>query len=143
MSLRYRKTQGYKYVVEAAYECELPELAGVRIVERWFSLLDGHLRIAAGYAWDGASGPTLDTASTMAASLVHDVLYQCIRAGLLGSEHRATADMILYRLMRSASTGNRAWIETRAAYYFIAVRLFGGSAVTRRSTEPQDHVYSA
>ena len=32
-----------------------------------------------GYAWDGASGPTIDTKNTVAASMIHDILYQFMR----------------------------------------------------------------
>ena len=34
--------------------------------------------IAAGYAWDGSTGPALDTVNFMRGSLVHDALYQLI-----------------------------------------------------------------
>lgn len=39
-----------------------------------------------GYAWDGASGPTIDTASSMHCSLDHDILWQMIEEGLLSNE---------------------------------------------------------
>ena len=41
-----------------------------------------YLLIKDGYAWDGASGPTIDTKNTQTASLVHDGLWQLIAAGL-------------------------------------------------------------
>jgi len=40
---------------------------------------DGMLWISQGYRWDGASGPTIDTANSMRASCVHDVLFQMMR----------------------------------------------------------------
>lgn len=143
MTLRYHRLTGYKYIVAAEFAVSIPELAGVQLHAPLFALMGGILTVRPGYAWDGASGPTIDTPATIAASLVHDVLYQCIRSGLLPATFRATADMVLYRLMRAASTGNRAWIEIRSLYYFAAVRLFGGSAAKPRSEEPQDHVYTA
>lgn len=38
-----------------------------------------------GYAWDGASGPTIDTQSSMHCSLDHDILWQLIEEGYLDS----------------------------------------------------------
>lgn len=53
---------------------------------------DGRLVIANGYAWDGPSGPTLNTESSMRGSLVHDALYQLIREGLLPASLKPTCD---------------------------------------------------
>lgn len=53
---------------------------------------DGWLLIRKGYAWDGASGPTIDTKSSMRGSLVHDALYQLIRLELIPRECREQAD---------------------------------------------------
>lgn len=36
------------------------------------------LELASGYAWDGSTGPALDTVNFMRGSLVHDALYQVI-----------------------------------------------------------------
>jgi hypothetical protein len=140
MSLRYRETKGYKYIVAERYNVALPELGAAILVHDWFRISEGVLTVEPGYKWDGASGPTIDTPSTIAPSLVHDVLYQCIRAGLLSSDMRAIADMIFYRLMRG-TRGNTAWREIRAAYFFLAVRIFGGSATKPRAVEAQDKVY--
>lgn len=38
------------------------------------------------YAWDGASGPTVDTTSSMHCSLDHDILWQLIEEGYLSKE---------------------------------------------------------
>lgn len=53
---------------------------------------EGLLTIKKGYAWDGASGPTFDTKSTIIASLVHDALYQLKRNGQLDDVPRTTLD---------------------------------------------------
>jgi hypothetical protein len=147
MLLEYRKTKGYKYLVAAAYRCAVPELTGITIHNRWFSVESGEMTVQPGYAWDGASGPTIDTPATMKASLVHDVGYQCVRAGLLPAEYRGTFDSILFRMMRpapSAAIGKlaRVWAETRALYYFVAVRAAGWGAVKPQDVEPQDQIYT-
>ena len=41
-----------------------------------------------GYAWDGASGPTVDTRGSFEAALVHDVLYQCMRLGYVTPDEK-------------------------------------------------------
>lgn len=83
----------------------------------------GELRIAKKYAWDGPSGPTIDTADFMRGSLVHDALYQLMREGLLSRKHRLYADRLLRDLCRE--DGMPWW---RAQYVYAAVRAFGASS---------------
>ena len=59
---------------------------------------DGWLTIEPGYQWDGASFIVIDRKANMRASLLHDALYQLMRAELLGQEYRVVADR-LYRDM--------------------------------------------
>ena len=84
---------------------------------------DGVLTILRGYAWDGPSGPTIDTKSFMRGSLVHDALYQLIRTGLLPESERHVADKVLGRLCRE----DGMW-RARAWWVYKAVRLAGGAA---------------
>lgn len=71
---------------------------------------DGVLIIKAGYAWDGPSGPTLDTKSFMRGSLVHDALYQLMRNNHLPSSCREDADQELHRICREDGMNRfRAW----------------------------------
>lgn len=81
---------------------------------------DGVLEIGVNYAWDGPSGPTIDTPSFMRGSLVHDALYQLIREGKLPCRLRRTAD----RLLRELCVEDGMW-RWRAAYVYASVRLFG------------------
>jgi hypothetical protein len=96
----------------------------------------GTLSIEAGYAWDGPSGPAVDTPTFMVASLVHDALYQMIRHGQLSASARAQADWTLYTVARRS--GMPQW---RALYCLVAVRLFAaaaaGSGSIRRTNEAQ------
>lgn len=141
--LKYRKLSGYKYVLDDAFSAHVPELVPARIETDYFAVVGGELTVFKGYAWDGASGPTLDTKSTLAASLVHDVLYQCIRSGILSANARRVADEVLHRLMLEEPAKFGWWAKIRANYYFLGVRLFGGSAASPRKTEPQNIVYTA
>lgn len=72
-------SKGYKYQVEKPFTQQTP-IIGVEIEDYYFKLEpSGLLTVKRGYAWDGASGPTWDTPSSMAASLVHDVFCQLER----------------------------------------------------------------
>ena len=74
-------SEGYKYQLRRSYTVKTP-IVGYDVVEEFFMLSpDGTLHIKSGYAWDGASGPTFDTKSSMRPSLVHDVFCQMMRAG--------------------------------------------------------------
>lgn len=84
MPLRY--TEGTKYQVAEDYHVDTPIL-GESIFDWQFMLTpDGHLVVRKGFAWDGASGPTFDSKTSMSASLVHDVFCICMRDGRLSYE---------------------------------------------------------
>jgi hypothetical protein len=51
--------------------------------------------ILPGYCWDGASGPTVDDRTNMIAALIHDLLYQLMRLGVILHVARLAADTIL------------------------------------------------
>jgi len=131
-----RYADGYKYQLRAAYAVALPELADparAAIATDWIELdADGSLRIRPGYAWDGASGPTLDTRDTMRASLVHDALYQLMRMQRLDRKvHRAIADRIFHRICLEDGMGSpRAW-----AWYHM-VRIFADPAADPAKASP-------
>jgi hypothetical protein len=89
--------EGYKY--QLAEDCTL--VIAIRpqkpIVTDWIMLSpNGLLIIRKGYAWDGASGPTIDTKSTMRGSLVHDALYQLMRMEMIPEACRIYADQLLH-----------------------------------------------
>ena len=80
--IRYKT--GYKYQLTADYEVQTPVLCESMLVHDFFALYpSGVLSIRKGYAWDGASGPTLDTKSSMRPSLVHDCFCQLMKERLL------------------------------------------------------------
>ena len=84
---------------------------------------EGKLSIARFYAWDGPSGPSIDTRDFMRGSLVHDALYQLIRAGRIPESSRDYADALLRDIcIEDGMSRFRAW------YVHGAVRLFAGGA---------------
>lgn len=112
---------GYKYQLQEAYVIQLPDaFAGVDSEAPFYALRDGILVIRKHYAWDGPSGPTIDTKTFMRGSLVHDVLYQMIREGLLSKELKDDADRLLQTIcIEDGMSKFRAW------YVYQAVKRFG------------------
>ena len=92
---------------------------------------EGDFLIRHGYAWDGASW-AIDTPNFMRGSLVHDALYQFMRAGKLDSyQHRKTADAILRRICREdGMSAIRAW------WVYQGVRFGGGPGATPGNENP-------
>ncbi len=129
---------GYKYQLRAPYACLFPELADptrAPISTDWIELdPDGTLRIRAGYAWDGASGPTYDSKSSMRPSLGHDANYQLIRMGLLDSKWREAADKAFHRQCKE----DGMW-SIRAQLWYQAVRYFASPAADPASVSPDQH----
>jgi len=86
----------------------------------------GALEIKEGYAWDGPSGPSLDTKNFMRGSLVHDALYQLIRERILSKKYRKMADKEMRKInLIDGMSKFRAW------YTYLAVRMFGFFFVKR------------
>lgn len=112
---------GYKYRLIEDYSLQVPILNQHFDTEYILLTIDGLLKIKKNYAWDGPSGPTIDTHTFMRGSLVHDALYQLMYDyGLDKKAHRKTADKIMKTLCRE---DGMAWI--RAWYCYFAVRIFG------------------
>ena len=69
--------EGYKYQLTRPYSVETGICPPTTIDYPYWTLHDnGLLEVSAGFAWDGASGPTWDTKSSMRPSLVHDCFCQ-------------------------------------------------------------------
>lgn len=119
---------GYKHQLYAAYTHPLPpEIAGaVKFEGRFLSLVGGNLIIAAGYAWDGPSGPAFDTKTFMRASLVHDALYQLMREHILLRALKDAVDDEMRRIcIEDGMSAARAWWCHRG------VKKFGMMATIR------------
>ena len=121
----YRRV-AWKYVLEGGVELALPDEirgAATPYIGPYLVVTGTALRIKSGYAWDGASGPTVDTQATMFPALVHDALYQLIRLGILPQGSRKEADKLFRRLLKAGGmTFFRRW------YFYRAVRWFGASS---------------
>lgn len=128
--IKYR--EGYLYQLAETYYDHLPICPGCDISTEYIKLsAAGDFTVHAGYAWDGPSGPAMDTPTAMRGSLIHDCLYQLIRLGLLGKQWRVKADMIY----EEACIKDGMW-KIRAWGHFKALRAFGWRAADADSEPP-------
>ena len=90
-TLKYLKS---KYTLSETVFYQLDKIRPEKPIHtRFFTIsTNGLMIIKEGYSYDGPSGPTIDTSSTMFASLIHDVLYECFRKELLREYWREEAD---------------------------------------------------
>jgi hypothetical protein len=117
--IRYRA--GYKYQLADDYQLATSIKPKTDQVLPFVSLdVDGNLSICSGYAWDGTSGPVIDTDSNMRASLVHDALYQLMRARKLSrSKYKDKA----VRLFRTICIEDGVLSPLAGVYYQVLKRL--------------------
>ena len=109
--------------VREDFKYQTPLRPARRIVLEFITLeRDGRMLIRSGYAWDGASGPTIDTLDTIIASCVHDAGYALLETGGLDLEDdRRKIDQMFYdQLLKDGM------IPLRAFAWFKAVRIAGG-----------------
>ena len=124
---------GYKYQLKQTYTIKIPVIPPAAIHTEYISLeVNGELTLKEGYAWDGPSGPTIDTRSFMRGSLVHDALYQLMRESRLpNEEYREAADKALRAICRE----DGMW-SVRAWWVYHGVRLFGDPAADPADRRP-------
>jgi hypothetical protein len=131
--IKYRS--GYKYQLAEDYRVALPSLPSPIPCGHCGDFLyldsDRILTIYNGYAWDGPSGPTVDTPDSLRGSLVHDALYQLMREGHLGQDWRPIADTLLRAICLEDGMDH-----ARADLWFAAVRAFAGSAADPAHNRP-------
>ena len=129
-SIAYRA--GYKYQLAQDYRCHTrcvpinSEKCETSFIALWD---DGNMLIKSGYAWNGPSGPTLDTRTFMRPSLGHDAKFQLIRMGLVGREYIEVAnDELQADCLADGMSRIRAWYVRRAMRF--------ADPATRPSAEP-------
>lgn len=115
----------YKYRLERTYHHALHnfDLRTKRAsLNPWVRLDHNLLSLSEGYAWDGASGPAVDTTTAMRGSAVHDALYQLVAAGQLPRKWKYLADMELVRICKQDGMG-----FFRRQWWYLAVTIFGNA----------------
>lgn len=129
--IKYRKRL-YKYQLAEDYQIDIG-LENMAFAAPFFTLKNnGTLVIFAGYAWDGPSGPTIDTKDFMRGSLVHDVLYQAIRMERLPLEYKNFADKLLRQICLEDGMS-----ELRAKYVYEGVEHFASSSCIPGTDTPE------
>ena len=110
---------GYKYQLADDYSYHTPFRPKTDLCIDYVTLFtDGLLCICKGYAWDGPSGPTVDTKSFMRGSLVHDVLYQLMYHELLPYKNKKDADRTLINICKEdGMTSIRRWWVLKGVNY--------------------------
>lgn len=120
--IKYRE-RDFKYQLVEDYSVDT-SMVGFEVNQELFQLSKGgKLTIHAGYAWDGASGPTFDTADSMRGSLVHDVLYQMMREKFIPVACKDLADWIFYQILIEDGMS-----ESRAGIWHMAVSRYAESS---------------
>jgi len=124
---------GYKYQLKETYSILIDIVPSSSIDTEYIGLdVNGNLRISKGYAWDGPSGPTIDTLTFMRGSLVHDALYQLMREEKLNHDkHREPADRILQKMCKE----DGMW-SLRAWWVYLGVHCFGDPAADPSKKRP-------
>lgn len=116
--IKYRS--GYKYQLVDPYFIQTDIVGGKYLIDGYISLNEnGLLYIYRCYAWDGPSGPTMDTKNSLRASLIHDALYQLMVEYPVLLKWRLFADDMLYRVCREDGMWPmRAWLWKKAVNWF-------------------------
>lgn len=122
---------GYKHQLSQDYTIKT-NLKPKRLIDTKFINLDltGQLTVKEGYAWDGASGPVIDTSANLRASLVHDALYQLMRQNHLKprSDYKDKADRLFKDLCKEDGVPSAL-----AQFYYEGLKRFG-----KPSTDPKN-----
>ncbi len=126
--IKYKK--GFKYQLNEEYTLQIMVYPYPYDIDLEYIGLttSGELTIKKGYAWDGASGPTIDTANTIRGSLVHDALYELMRRECIPQKWREQADIILWKLIREDGMGS-----FRAYWWHREVKKWAAKAASPES----------
>ena len=121
--IEYRS--GYKYQLASDYPIKI-NIKPKKVVDEKFIKLDtdGNLTVVEGYAWDGPSGPVVDTKENMRASLVHDALYQLMRHKHISSRQtKDKADRLFKKICIEDGVP-----RTTAQIYYLGLKMGGKPA---------------
>ncbi len=126
--IEYRS--GYKYQLAEDYHIKTSIKPKTNIDTQFIALdKQGNLVVKSGYAWDGTSGPVIDTDNNLRASLIHDALYQLMRKRKISAkEHKDRAD----RLFRKICKKDGVLSPVAQAYYEVLKKL------GKPSTDPKN-----
>lgn len=127
---------GYKYQLAKTYTIGINIKPKKSIITNFIDLtMTGTLTIFDGYAWDGPSGPVIDTKENMRASLIHDALYQLMRyRKLTAKAHKIKADKLFRKICIEDGISRMT-----AHIYYLGLRL-GGKPATDPKNKKKIHI---
>lgn len=116
---------GYKYQLVEDYHID-SKIKPVDDIDTDYIALDktGHMTVKKGYAWDGTSGPVVDTDENLRASLVHDAFYQLMRnRKLKTADYKDKADKLFRSMCKQDGVPS-----TVAQLYYMGLEKLGKPA---------------
>ncbi len=128
--IKYRS--GYEYQLAEDYHITI-SIKPKEDIDTQFITLDtkGDLVVKSGYAWDGISGPVIDTDNNLRASLVHDALYQLIRQRKLSrKDHKDKADRLFKKMCKEDGV-----LSPIAHIYYEALKKLGNPATDPKNAK--------
>lgn len=115
--------EGYKYQFTRDYSCYTGIMLPDDIIYDYFTLTaNGWCHIKKGFAWDGASGPTFDTKSSMRPSAIHDCYCQAAEERLIDYEEYSPQ---YNKVFRDMCEEDEMW-KIRAAIWYAGVIIGRG-----------------
>ena len=135
--------EGYKNQVYETFSIQTKITPVCPVVTHFISLtLGGKLTISKGYAWDGASGPTLDKeidlklfkiklTDTTVPSCVHDAFAQLMRLELIDRNWLSCVDNLLDQMLK-----NRGMWWARRRWWMRGLKLTKGSFADPKNRKP-------
>lgn len=125
---------GYKYQLASNEEFQTSFRPQVTIDTPYIKMdRDGLLTVRKSYAWDGPSGPTIDTPLFNYGSLVHDALYQLMRMQHIPQKSWRKADKELEKAIKRRLADEFAWWSWmhKAAWSARLTLIMAGLKVAR------------
>lgn len=116
--MKYTKVK-YKYQLLESFTKKL-NYSFPDVESDFFTIKNDTIHIKKFYSWDGASGPTIDSKTSMIAGLIHDCLYQAINTNLIDASYRHIADREFLSILLE---NHMAKIRAYSWYFFLG--LFG------------------
>ena len=130
----WRYTLGKPYTLNFGAKCGKTLRVECRapVSTCFFTLSSDELKARCGYAWHGASGPVFQTKNSVEATLLHDIMYQVMAAGLVPAtrHNRKIAHTIFLLILKKNGMG-----FVRRRLWYRAVRLFGGRRTRDRNRD--------
>ena len=125
---------GYRYQLAEDYVIQTRLKPKQAIDTQFIDLtLEGLLTVKKDYAWDGTSGPVIDTKENHRASLVHDALYQLMRQRLLSprKNYKDKADKLFRSLCKKDGVPSAV-----AQIYYQSLKKLGNPSTDPKNAKP-------